>query len=378
MDIYRELGVEPIINAAGSLTTAGGSMMPPEVTDAMNQASRSFVVMEELHIAAGKRIAELIGVEAAHVTSCAAAGISMMAAASMTGTDRERIRQLPDTKGMRDEFIVQRPHRQPFERAVCTAGGKLVEVEPEAGELEGAIGGQTAALFYTFAWMTPGEMVPLAQAAELAHARGISAMVDAAAEVPPVSNLRRYLREGADLVTFSGGKSIRGPQSSGLVLGRRDLVEACRLNDCPNAGIGRAMKTGKEDIVGLVKAVELYLARDHEADLAVFERKLQYILDQLEGIPHVRAWRQLPWGTGQHLPQIAMTWDPGATGFDHRECAARMLAGSPRIAVQVADPRGRPTESVPEMQVRVHMHCLQEGEEVAVARRLREVLSEAG
>jgi len=374
MNIYDWLGVKTIINATGAWTAYSGTLMPAEVTDAMNQASRAFVVMEELHIAAGKRIAELIGVEAAHVTSSATAGIAMMGAACMVGCDRERIRRLPDTEGLHDEFVVQRTHRKSYDQAIRTAGGKFVQVEPNPRDLEEAINDKTAAIFYTFSWLLLGDEIPLPQVVEIAHARGVPVIVDAASELPPATNLRRFLEEGADLVVFSGGKGLRGPQSTGLVLGRKDLVEACRLNDCPNAGVGRAMKTGKEDIVGLVKAVELYVSKDHDAEMSVWERRVSYILGQLNELEHVQAKRQLPYGTGQLFPHVALTWDEAALGMTYAQLREQLLAGPPRIISQIVDPKGRPTASVPEPQIRVHVHCLREGEDVIVAQRLQELL----
>jgi uncharacterized pyridoxal phosphate-dependent enzyme len=243
MDLYRELGLEPIINAAGTLTKLGGSIMPAEVVQAMADASHDFVDMSELHLAAGRRIADLVGVEAAHVCAGATAGIALMAAACMTGTDRAKIDLLPDTTGMRAKFLVQRSHRQPYERAIRYAGGHVQEVPVDTGELEQALAGaDVAGVFHTFAWFLHEEALPLTEVAALAHEQDVPVIVDAAAEVPPVENLWRFVKEGADLVAFSGGKAIRGPQSTGFVIGRADLVEACRLNDNPFDTVGRSMK----------------------------------------------------------------------------------------------------------------------------------------
>jgi hypothetical protein len=237
LSIYEDLGIEPIINAGGTLTTLGGSLMLPEVVEAMAQASRAFVPMHELHLAAGRRIAEWTGVEAAHVCAGAAAGIALMAAACMAGADADRIRQLPDTTGIKSRFVVQRNHRHGYDQALRVAGGTLVEIEADAGELERAVSApDVAGVFYTFAWNLHGEVLSLPQVAEIAHAHGVPVLVDAAAEVPPVENLWRFCKEGADAVAFSGGKALRGPQSTGLLLGRADLIEACRLNDCRTCG----------------------------------------------------------------------------------------------------------------------------------------------
>lgn len=368
--IYHDLGVEPIINAAGTVTAYSGNLMHPEVTDAMNQASRSFVVMEELHLAAGKRVAELIGVPAAHLCSSATAGIALTGAAAITGTDISRVRQLPHVENLPHEMIVQKTHRMAYDQAIQISGCRFVEIDPTPEALAAAITDQTVGVWVVFSWGLIGEAIPLPKVAEIAHARGIPVFVDAASELPPMSNLHRYLKEGADLVIFSGGKGLRGPQASGLVIGRPDLVEACRLNDCPNPGIGRSMKMGKEEIVGLVKAVEIYMNRDHEADMLIWDRRVQYIIDQVSKVPTVKAWRQLPYGDGQLFPHVAMTWDINTVEVSYQEFFDQMLGGSPRIMPQQYDDPMRDRER----QIRLHVHTLQEGQEVLVARRALEVL----
>ncbi len=375
MDIYAEIGVTPIINAAGTITTLGGSLMLPEVIEAMNSASRAFVDMHELHLAAGRRIAALIGVEAAHVCSCAAAGIAVMAAACMAGTDPEKISRLPDTTGMNKRFLVQRAHRNPFDQALRLAGGEFVEIGADIAELQRALGPDVAGVFYTHAWFCTGDALPLAQVAEVAHQAGVPVIVDAAAEVPPVANLRRFLDEGADLVTFSGGKAMRGPQSSGLILGRKDLIEACRLNDAPNMAIGRPMKASKEDIAGLVKAVEIYVSHDHDADQALWEQRVALIIAALSDIPHVRVWRQMPRGVGQQIPHAAVTWDQQALGITPEQAVRDLRQGQPPIAVQLYSPEIYTWSGVTLPELRVHPHTLQEGEAELVAHRLHDMLT---
>jgi len=376
MDPYAELGVQPIINAAGTLTGLGGSLMPPEVVEAMDAAARAFVDMNELHLAAGKRIADLIGVEAAHVCACASAGITLMAAACMAGTDKRRIAQLPDTTGMKDKFVVQHAHRNPFDQALRLAGGSFVEVNPDAQELQSAITDNVAAVYYTIAWFCNAPALPLPQVAQIAHKAGVPVIVDAAAEVPPVENLSRFLQEGADLVTFSGGKAIRGPQSSGLILGSRELIEACRLNDSPNMSVGRPMKASKEAIAGLVKAIEMYVSQDHAAEMAAWEYKVNYILTALSGLEHVHVSKKFPYGIGQQIPHVAITWDEQALGLSCQELQQRMRQGHPPIAVQMVSPDTYTWSDFKRAEIRVHPHTLQDGEEVVVALRLREELSD--
>jgi len=378
MSIYRELGVTPVINAAGTLTRFSGSLMHPEVTDAMAAASRSFVDMNELHTAAGKRIAEQVGVEAAHVCASATAGIALMAAACMAGVDREKIRQLPDTAGMKDRFVVQRAHRNPFDQALRVAGGVFVDIDADADELARALEDDVAAVYYTFAWFCTGKALPLAEVATAAHGADIPVIVDAAAEVPPLEHLSRFVKEGADLVTFSGGKAIRGPQASGFILGREDLVEACRANDNPNMGVGRSMKAGKEEIAGLVKAVELYVNRDHAAEMAVWEGRVAHVMETLSDLEHVSVRRQLPYGIGQQIPHAAVSWDEDALGVTCEDLVRKLLEGQPRIAVQLVSPPRYGFAGFTTAQVRIHPHTLKEGEEVVVARRMREELEAGG
>jgi L-seryl-tRNA(Ser) seleniumtransferase len=255
------------------------------------------------------------------------------------------------------------------------AGGEFGEIDSDAGELERALGDEVAAVFYTHAWFCPREALPLAQVAAAARRAGVPVIVDASAEVPPVENLTRFLREGADLVTFSGGKAIRGPQASGFILGRADLIEACRRNDCPNMSVGRSMKAGKEEIAGLVKALELYVTKDHAAEMAEWERRVARVLEALSGLQGVRAWRQLPYGIGQQIPHAAVSWDEAALGLTHEEVSRRLRAGRPRIAVQVVGPQRYAFAGYTAAELRVHPHTLQEGEEIVVAGRLREALS---
>lgn len=374
MSIYDELGVRPVINAAGTLTRLGGSLMPPEVVAAMASAAEQFVDMDELHLVAGRRIADLIGVEAAHVCGSATAGIALMAAACMTGTDPARIAQLPETEGLKHRFLVQPAHRNPYDRALLLSGGRFVDVAPDPEALAAAIDERTAGVYYTFAWFCTQEALPLPQVAEIAHAAGVPVIVDAAAEVPPVSNLGRYTAEGADLVAFSGGKGLRGPQASGLILGRADLIEACRLNDCPYDALGRAMKTDKESIAGLAKAVELYIHADHAAQMAEWERRVQILLEAVVGLAGVRAWRQMPYGTGQLVPHAAVSWNEAALGITHAEAARRLLAGQPRIAVQLITVERYGFGGMTQTELRLHPHTLQPGQAEIVSEALRDVL----
>jgi uncharacterized pyridoxal phosphate-dependent enzyme len=375
LDVYTKLGVTPVISAAGTLTRFGGALMLPEVVDAMVDASRASVDLNELHIAAGKRLAEMIGVEAAHVCSGAAAGIALMAAACMAGSDPKRIRQLPHTAGMRHRFVVQRAHRNSFDQSLRLSGGQFVEVEANTSQIESELRHpDVAAFYYTLSWFCTGEALPLGQAADLAHRAGVPLILDGAAQLPPAENLTRFLEEGVDLVTFSGGKALRGPQASGLVLGRRDLVEACRLNDNPNSGVGRPMKAGKEEIVGLIKAVELFLARDHAVERQVWERRVQHVIGALAERPHVQTCMKYPYGPGQQFPYVELTLDEDALGMTHQQLIDRMLAGRPRIALHLVTPQRYTWSGFDRPEIRIYMQMLRDGDEMIIARRLVEEL----
>jgi L-seryl-tRNA(Ser) seleniumtransferase len=331
------------------------------------------VDLHELHRAAGRRIAELVGVEAAHVSACASAGITLMAAACMAGKDQAKIARLPATSGMKNRFIVHRAHRNPFDHALQVAGGEFLEIAAAVSELERALGDdKVAAVYYTYAWFCAGEALPLREVAEVAHRYGVPVIVDAAGQVPPAENLSRFVAEGADLVVFSGGKSIRGPQSSGVILGGKDLIEACALNDSPHVEcIGRGMKAAKEEIVGLVKAIELYLRKDHAAEMAVWEQRVSVIKRILETMEGIRAERAVPVGVGYLIPYVAVAWDERELGATHEQVAQRLREQEPRIVVRLVDAR---TPGVERPQIWIHVHSLQEGEEVIVAQRVKETL----
>ncbi|GAC1431871.1 MAG: D-glucosaminate-6-phosphate ammonia lyase [Chloroflexota bacterium] len=371
-DVYADLGLTTIINAAGTLTVFGGSVMLPEVAAAMAAASRSFVDMEELHLAAGRRVATLLGVDAAHVCAGAAAGIALMTAACMTGTDRAKIAQLPDRQGLAYRVVVQRAHRNPFDQAARLVGAELVEIDADIDALAGALRAAegVAAVLYTCAWFCTGAALPLSRVVEIAHAAGLPVIVDAAAEIPPLDTPARLLRDGADLVAVSGGKALRGPQASGMVLGRPDLVEACRLNDSPSMAVGRTMKAGKEEIVGLVRAVESYVAADHGAEAAAWERRIAFVLGALAGVRGVHAWRQMPFGDGQQIPHVAVTWERETISLAPEEVARRLLRGRPRVAVQLISPQRYGFGGAQDTELRIHPHTMAEGDEIVVAARL--------
>src|SRR5438309_5552629 len=291
--VYQKLGVRPIIHGAGTTTRYGGSLMRPETIEAMREAARAFVNIDELNDAAGIAIARMLGAEAAFVTGGAAAGLVLQAAACMTGDDTAKAARLPDTTGMKNEFIIQRAHRFMYDQAFRVAGGILVEIgigrRTAPYELESAINTKTAAVVYLVSPFTsPPGILQFEEVCEIAHRHGVPVVVDAASMLPPRENLFKYVRLGADLVNVSGGKGIRGPQSTGILAGRKDLIRAAVLNSSPNQGVGRAAKTSKEEIVGLVTALELFLAEDEEAEMNRYQEICTSIVDALSDTPGIR------------------------------------------------------------------------------------------
>lgn len=398
--LYRDLGVRPVINAAGTLTRLGGSRMAPEVLAAMAEASRSYVRMEDLQEAAGRVIAEATGAESGYVTSGAAAGLLLGTAACVAGFDLQKMERLPDTSapGTRNEVVVHRVHRNSYDHAVRTTGVRLIEFghfgHPTAGparpyELESAINGRTAAVF----WPVMGDpertgVLSLEETACIAHRHGVPVLVDAAAALPPASNLRRFIAEGADLVTFSGGKALGGPQGSGILAGRADLIQSVALQHQdmdvhpqtwtwrhliedgtlpgpPLQGIGRACKVGREEIAGLLVALRRYLARDHDADVARWRRLAGTMAAGLAGIPGVSA--TVDDGGQRRVASVAVEIDARTTGTSAIQVINHLAAGDPIIAVgQGGADRGRLT---------LGTMCLDDGEETLVVARLREALN---
>jgi uncharacterized pyridoxal phosphate-dependent enzyme len=344
MDVYEALGVRKVINGSGTLTSLGGNTLDPEVTQAMEEAARSFVFMDELQKRAGDVIAEITGAESAYVVSGAAAGLMMSVVACISRGDLATARNLPENEGLRCEILVQAPHKSVYVTLVRIAGGRTVYVggpqRTTEGELQEAMGEDTAAILYID--FDPQEsVVPLSRVIELAHLRGIPVIVDAAAELPPVENLRRYISLGSDLVVFSGGKDIGGPSDTGFVCGRKSLVDACfalgpyysaTVNGERTYFLGRAMKTSKEDIAALVVALRTYPERSKEK-VERCESVIDSLIDGLSKIPHIHVKRVLPGPEDTirplTIPRVQVEQDPYSTPVEE---ALRVLeSGNPPI-----------------------------------------------
>jgi len=364
MKIYESLGVRPVINAQATLTRLGGSRMPPEVLDAMRDAAGCFIDLDDLQRKVGERIAELTHNEAAYVSSGAAAGLVLATAACITGLDAGSKHIFPHLEDFKYEVIVHRSHRNGYDFAIQQVGAHIVEIGGPAGttrqDLEKAISPKTAAFFWFQGAMTgPGDL-PLPDVIEVAHQNGIRVIVDAAAQLPPASNLWHFTGMGADLAIFSGGKDLRGPQSSGLVLGRRDLVEACRMLGAPNQGLGRPMKVGKEEMAGLLAAVERYLKLDHAAFERYCEETVALWCGSLNKIYGIKADRSFPNEAGQPFPRCHVYINQQETGLSRNAIVEALAEGSPSIMV----------ESTGDSGIFLNPMTLEAGEEQIVLERL--------
>ena len=377
LGVYEKLGVRPVVHGAGTTTRYGGSLMRRETIEAMREASRAFVNIDELNEAAGAAIARMLGAEAALVTAGSASGLVLQAAACMTGDDPAKIARLPDATGLRREFVIQRAHRFSYDQAYRIPGGVLVEIglgrRTAPHELESAITAATAGVIFVVSPFTsPPGILSFDEVCRIAHARGIPVLVDAASMVPPRDNLFRFLRGSADLVIYSGGKGIRGPQSTGILAGRRDLVRAATLNASPNQAIGRPSKTSKEEIVGLVTALELFLAEDEEAEMARFREVCASIVDAVRDVPGIRAVVEQD-AVNRVLPHAVVYFEPGWTGPSGRAIQLALAAGEPHVYVQQGPHQGGYFD-----EIAVDPINLQPGDEKILAARLREELTRRG
>ena len=343
MGVYQRLGMRRVINADATLTRLGGSRMTPATLEAMREAAGSFVDMHELQRVIGQRLAELTRNEAAYVATGAAAGIVLATLAAMTRGDMQTIARLIETgEAPRDEVIVHRSHRIPYDPAIRLAGSRIVGIgnslQAFPWELEAAITPRTAMVFYTGGVQFADAALPLEQTVEIAHAHGVPVMVDAAAQLPPTENLWRFTRElGADLAVFSGGKDLRGPQASGLLVGSEAMIAAVTANGTPHQRLGRPMKVGKEEMIGLLTAVEQYVAIDWRERVQGYEETVTRWIDQFNDWPGVTASRQYPNEAGQPTPRCRVAF-AAESGLSGEEIARLLWEGDPRVAVAVEGP----------------------------------------
>jgi uncharacterized pyridoxal phosphate-dependent enzyme len=364
-DIYKELGVRPLINAAGTYTTLSGSLMPREAVEAVEAASRQYVNIQELHDVVGKKIAALLGCEAALVTAGAASALTLGTAACVAGKDEAKIRRLPDTTGMKNEVLIQKSHRYGYDHAVRNVGIRMIELETRE-EFERAAGEKTAMMLFLNENDKKGR-IQAEEFAQLGKKLGVPTLIDTAADIPPVENLSRFLKMGFDLQAVSGGKGLRGPQCSGLLLGRKDLIEAAVLNNNPYSdSVGRTNKVGKEEIVGMWAALEHFMKQDHRAVWRDWEKRCKTIADLVTPVKSVKAEVFVP-EIANAVPHLRVTWDYGMSGLTPADVVKQLREGEPRIEVR---PGAKDA-------IEIAVWMLEPGEEQIVGRRLREILKKA-
>jgi L-seryl-tRNA(Ser) seleniumtransferase len=377
VDYYQKLGVIPLINAAGTYTVLSASTMPDEVQAAIALAAKQPVNLNELHDAAGEYLAKRLRCEAALVTAGAAAALVVGTAACVTMGNDSAVLNIPtDMNGLKNEVIVQKGHRYGYDHAIRNCGVRFVEVETME-QYEQAFSGRTVMTHF----FNAGEgKISREDWVRVAHNHNVPCFNDAAADVPPISNLWNYAQMGFDLVTFSGGKGLRGPQCTGLLLGRKDLIEAAKKNNSPNSNtVGRGMKVAKEEIVGLVAAVDWFLEQDDAAMEGEYRKRAALIAGQLNNIPTVQTQIFIPEVAANHVPHLLITYDQSRVQITGSDVMQKMRAGKPRIELNPSTGGAPASAGLPggPNTIVVGVWMLQPGEDQIVARRLWEVLEEA-
>ena len=367
--LYRSINVKPAITASGSTTAYGGTKLRPEVMDAMNKAASVMVDMKELNLAAGRIIADLTGADAGLVTGGAASGMTLQAAACIAGSDPGKMNQLPDTQNLKNEILVHKSQRFLYDQCYRAAGAKLVDFGEgrrcSPWEFESAFSDKTAAVNYLFSPFLSRLALPLDQVCEIAHRYHVPVIVDAASFIPPRANLRRFIAEGADLVIYSGGKGVRGPQGTGILCGRSDLIEAAMANASPNPFLGRGMKVSKEEIIGLITALEIFVKEDEQAETDRYYAMGQAVTDALENIPGLEV--RVKHDSHDYLiPTALIHFLPDYPGPSRNEVLHIMAQGDPPIFLHSL---GNPDD------LAVDPLNVSEEELVVVIDRLKDVLS---
>jgi L-seryl-tRNA(Ser) seleniumtransferase len=365
---YDELGIKTVINCEGTMTVLGGSILRPELEAVMAQAGRHFVRIADLEVVAGKRIAEMLKLPegySAIVTSGAAAAMQSGLAGILTGDNEQFIHQIPDLTGMKSEVIIQKSHRNPFDHQLRTTGIKLVVIETRE-ELRNAVNEKTAMMHFSNFANAAGQ-IKVEEWIKLGKEYKVPCFLDAAADTPPVSHLWDYANMGYDLIAFSGGKALRGPQCAGMLIGRKELVANALLNNSPHEDtIGRSQKVGKEEIVGMVKALELYLNEDHEALWKEWQAQLDSISQQITRVPGVSTSFFVP-DIANHVPHMAITWDASRIAIRPKDVSQLLKDSNPSIAMS-------PGEDRPGLAMNSFM--LQLGENKIVADQLTRIFRE--
>ena len=367
---YEELGVPTLINCWGTVTILGGSLIRPEVEAVMSQASRHFVRILDLQAAAGRKIAQLLELPtgySAMVTSGAAAAIQSGLAGVLTGGNLDFVKQLPDISGLKSEVIIQRSHRYDYESQIRTTGAGIVEIKTR-DDLRKAVGERTAMMYFVNESNAAGE-IKVDEWARLAKQYKVPCFNDAAADTPPISRLTEYARMEYDLVAFSGGKAMRGPQCAGLLIGRTDLIGHALLNGSPNSpSVGRGQKVGKEEIVGMVKALELYVREDFDSLYRIWQARLELISQQLLSVPGVRTSFFVP-EIANHVPHMEISWDQGRIPLTPERVSQLLEESKPQIVMPVSEDRSD--------NLVMSSFMLQPGEDELIARQLVRIFRDA-
>ena len=331
-DFLKELGIRSFINAAGTYTFMTASLMPQEVVDAIRVSAGQFALLDDVQDKVGEQIAKICKAEAAMVTAGCWSAIVLGMAGILTGTDNKKVPMLPFLEGsdMKSEVIVQKSHANGYHMALTNTGVKIVMVETTA-ELRKAVNEKTACLWFLNREAPVGS-IKHEEWLSLGKEFSIPTMIDIAADVPPVENLWRYNEMGFDLVCISGGKALRGPQSAGILMGRKDLIAAARLNAPPRSGIARGQKVNKEEIIGMYAALDRYVKLDHAKEWKEWEQKISRIDASVKKVMGIKTEVIVP-PVANHTPSLKVTWDPAVTEITSEELGKRLRIGSPSIEI---------------------------------------------
>lgn len=363
-DLFKELGLRTFINAVGTVTFMTGSLMPEEVIEAISSSSQEFVILDEVQDKVGEKIAALCHAEAATVTAGCWSAMVLGMAGVLTGMDQKKVAQLPNLEGLKSEVITQKSHNQGYINALKNTGVKIVEVE-SAEDFEKTVNEKTAMMWF-LNYAGPDGKIKHEEWVAIGKKYNIPTMIDMAADVPPVENLWKYNDMGFDLVCISGGKAIRGPQSAGILMGKKDLVAAARLSAPPRGGIGRGQKVNKEEILGMYVALEKYINTDHEKEWKMWEERIALIENAVKKVNGVTTKVTVP-PVANHTPNLTVTWDPAKVKLTTNEMQEKLRKGSPSIEVMGGNGSN----------IGLSVFMLKPGQEKILAKRISEELEKA-
>jgi uncharacterized pyridoxal phosphate-dependent enzyme len=368
--LYQSIGVTPVVNCRGTFTIISGSQTLPEVKKAMELASHSYIHLDELMEAVGRRLAELTQAEWGMVTAGCAAALTHATSACITGGDPEKMQRMPDLTGLKNEVVVPRYSRNVYDHAVRMTGVKMVEAD-SAQQFESAINAQTAMVMILSCPAAEKGELSIPAACAIARRKGVPVIVDAAAEELTIPNI--HLRHGASMVAYSGGKCLRGPQAAGLLLGQKDLLQTAWVNSAPHHAFGRSLKVGKEEIMGMLAAVEMWVKRDHEAEWREWQSWLDHISDQAMKVAGVSRQILQPEDLSNHAPVLQLSWDARRVGITGAEVEELLLNGSPRIVV--AGSSGNRRDMSHPSTLRVMPYMMQAGDYRIASEAIYKILS---